>query len=142
TPWQFACQVAGHAVPDAPWLRALAAYQDRHAVEGRLPGVVFTSETLGDFLLWQLAPETPLFIYTHVHLFSPEHWQETLQVRSAGPAWRDILKHHRVNVLLIEADMHQQICAALRQEGGWRVLLDESGSPEKRDRRCRLFPAV
>jgi hypothetical protein len=65
-----------------------------------------------------------------------------VEVRASGPEWSDILKRHRVNVLLVEADMHPQICGALRQEAGWKVLLDESGSPEKRDRLCRLFLAV
>ena len=37
-------------------------------------GAIFSSELLGDYLLWGLAPKTPIIVYSHAHLFTPAYW--------------------------------------------------------------------
>jgi hypothetical protein len=142
TPWRLTYQLAHPASTDARGLPALQKHLAELYPGGRFIGCVFASETLGDLVLWDLAPRTPVFIYTHVHLFTPEHWQRCLAVRSGSPAGRAILDRYRVNLVVVEPDFNPRLCALLRHEGGWKVLVDESGHPDKRDPRQRLFIAV
>ena len=80
------------------------------------------------YLLWALAPESPVFIYTHVHLFRPESWRECSTVKFARPGWRDVLDGHRANLVVVEAEMYPELCALLHEDPDWLTLLDETGS--------------
>jgi hypothetical protein len=97
----------------------------------RQPGLgrtVFTSETLGDYVLWALRPEPPVrvFCYTHVHLLTPEHWRECMLVKSADHRWPEVLDRHGVQFLIVEAGLYgpliQQVQAASDR---WQVQATE-----------------
>lgn len=107
TPWQVAAQLtaATPREPAAPLpeLRALLA---ANYPGGRFTGTVFASETLGDFFYWDLGADTPVFIYTHVHLFTPRHWQECRTVRYGLAGWRQVLDRYGANLVVVEADRH------------------------------------
>jgi hypothetical protein len=142
TPWRLTYQLA-HPHDAGP--RGLPALQNLlagHYPGGRFTGCLFASETLGDLPLWDLAPEVPVFIYTHVHLFPPEHWERCRAVRSGSAAGQQILDQYHINLVLVESDFNARLCALLRQDQGWRVVLDERDDPVKRDPRQRLFIAV
>jgi hypothetical protein len=142
TPWRLTCQLA---YPDEARSRGMPALQkllDAHYPQGRFRGFIFASETLGDLVVWELANDVPVFIYTHVHLFTREHWQRCLAVRSGSPAWRAILERYRVNLVLVEPDFNPRLCTLLQQDPGWQVLVDDRGDPTRRDPRQKLFIAV
>jgi hypothetical protein len=92
------------------------AYADGDA---RLSPVVFASETMGDYLFWDLRNfRTPagapvrIFAYTHVHLLTPDHWKECLAVKFAEPSypghpgWKKILDEAKVNFVVVERDQY------------------------------------
>jgi hypothetical protein len=92
------------------------AYSDADA---RLSPVVFASETMGDYLFWDLrdfrsAAGDPLriFAYTHVHLLTPDHWRQCLVVKFADPAypghpgWKKILHEARADYVVVERDRY------------------------------------
>jgi hypothetical protein len=108
----------------------------------RYAGCIFASETLGDYLLWQLSPEIPVFVYTHVHLFQLPHWREAKAVREGTNAWRDTLDRRRVNLVVVEPSLNPRLCEQLRRDPDWHVVLDEANLPVKRDPRNRLFVAL
>ena len=141
TPWRLTYQLAHPAANDARGLPMLQTLLAEHYPEGRFTGCVFASETLGDLVLWDLAPRTPVFIYTHVHLFSPAHWQRCLAVRSGSPAASDPGPLSR-EPGGCRAGFQPAASPLPRQERGWKVLVDESVHPDKRDPRQRLFIAV
>jgi hypothetical protein len=100
----------------------------RHAVPR---GPVFASETLGDYLLWDLRLDPPVhvFCYTHVHLFTPEHWRECLAVKNGDPGWQAVLDRHRVQFVVVEAELHPRLVEHIRlcperweenKQVGWR----------------------
>jgi hypothetical protein len=132
TPWRLARQVAHPGDPSAAWLPGLPA----------AGGPVFASETLGDTFLWALPPERPVFVYTHVHLFSPEHWRECAVVKRGEPGWADVLARHRINLVVVESELHPQLRRGLWADPDWKVVLDEAGWTEKRDHRTRWMVAV
>jgi hypothetical protein len=142
TPWRIAAQLT--APPgDRTYLPELAdALRSNHYPGDRFQGRIFTSETQGDYLLWALPPEYPVLMYTHAHLFPPEHWQDCLTVMAGKPGWRAILDRHGVNLVVVEAEERPQLAAALRADADWQVIVDETGSPKKRDPRTRLFVAL
>jgi hypothetical protein len=77
------------------------------------PRVVFCSETLGDYLLWDArrpsaGPPVRLTAYTHVHLFRPEHWARCVLVKNAGPGWQQALDDMDVDFLVLEDDLYEQ----------------------------------
>jgi hypothetical protein len=77
------------------------------------PHVIFASETLGDYLLWDLGqqpqrPPTRLSCYTHVHLFKKEHWDDCMQVKNATRSWQQVLDAMGVDFLVLERDLYEQ----------------------------------
>jgi hypothetical protein len=89
--------------------------------EGKLGRCVFASETMGDYLLWDLRAEPPVhvFCYTHVHLFAPEHWRKALAVKSGDPGWQQILDDYRVEFVVLEPYRYS------RRMGGYSDLIDQ-----------------
>jgi hypothetical protein len=142
TPWQVAFQLEGpDGVTDEAFLQ-LRRYLRRYYPEGHFRGGIFTSETAGDYLVWALAPQTPLFIYTHVHLFPAQAWEDCVTIKHALPGWEEILKHHQVNLVVIEPELYPALRNALYGDAAWQLLLDEFKWPGKRDPRARLLVAV
>ncbi len=140
TPWKLADQLAG---PERPGeLPALAAALQERYPGGRLTGCLFASETLGDYLVWALAPGTDVFLYTHVHLFPFDVWRDCAAVKFAAADWREVLERRRVNLLAFEPDQYPQLHALVCQDADWLVVLDESGDPAKRDHCARHFVAL
>ena len=140
TPWKLAAQLTAPPGDKTYYPELSAALQGYP--EGRFQGRIFASETQGDYLLWALPPEYPVLVYTHVHLFSPEHWRDCLTVLAAEPGWRGVLDRHGVNLLVIEVEQHPQLTEALQADADWQIVLDETGLREKRDPRMRLLIAV
>lgn len=127
--------------PDRP-LPALADWLAVHAKDGNFPGRLFSSETQGDFLVWALPAELAPPIYTHVHLFTPEHWRQVYAVKSGLPETKAILDGWKVNLVAVEAELHVDLRRRLHADPAWQVVLDEFGDATKRDPRARLFIAV
>jgi hypothetical protein len=88
TPWQLAAQLQGKPGPDGEELPALGEALTKHYPHGRYRGPIFASETQGDYLVWALAPQHGIFLYTHVHLFPNEVWQQCTEVKFGLPSWR------------------------------------------------------
>jgi hypothetical protein len=66
---------------------------------------IFTSETLGDYLFWALPanPRRPtVFCYTHLHLFTTDHWQGCLKVKDGAAGWQKILDDHDIQYVAVE----------------------------------------
>jgi hypothetical protein len=142
TPWRQTYQLAQGKNADARGVPALQTVLNAGYPQGRFTGCVFASETLGDLVLWDLAPDVPVFVYSHVHLFSPQHWERCRAVRSGSAAALKILTQYHVNLVLVEPDFNLRLCARLRQDPAWKVLVDERDDPGKADPRYRLFVAV
>jgi hypothetical protein len=142
TPWQVAEQLRqpGAVVPDG--VPGLSEALARHYAGGRFTGGIFASETQGDYLVWALAPQTPVFMYTHVHLMTPEGWQLCRAVKRGSPAWRQILDAYGINLVVAEAEMYPVLCNLLHEDSAWVVLVDETGDPAKRDSRARIVIAL
>jgi hypothetical protein len=90
-----------------------------------LPRCVFASETLGEYLLWDLRLEPPvrIFCYTHVHLFTPEHWLECMTVKNGDPGWEAILDRHQVAFLVFEPDQHTHLAEQIRAAADrWEIV--------------------
>jgi hypothetical protein len=117
-----------------------------NAVNGPRPHVIFASETLGDYLLWDLGqrsfPESVrLSCYTHVHLFTKEHWDRCLQVKFASRDWQKVLDQMGADFLVLEESLYSQeqgnrassvsnliekVREASGPQGTWEVLSKDS----------------
>lgn len=107
----------------------------------RKSGLVFASETLGDFLAWRWKPRAPVLLHSHVHLLPPDHYDACVRVKWTLPGWEEQLDHWGVDLVLVEPVTHPRLCAKLRQKPGWTVILDESERVDMAPR-SRLFAAV
>jgi hypothetical protein len=89
---------------------------------------IFTSETLGDYLFWALPanPRRPtVFCYTHLHLFTTDHWQDCLTVKSGGTGWQKILDDHDIQYVAVErgrADYYKLIDLIEADKEHWEEL--------------------
>jgi hypothetical protein len=89
--------------------------------EGKLGRCVFASETMGDYLLWDLREVPPVYVfcYTHVHLFTKEHWQQAMAVKEGNPGWQQILDEHHVEFIVLEPYRYSS------RAGGYSDLIDQ-----------------
>jgi hypothetical protein len=141
TTWRLAEQLQAGGT-EGRWMPPLSRALKRYYPEGRYTGPILASESLGDYLFWALPPEWPMLIYTHLHLFPPDHWAECRTVLFAEPGWQEILDRHQVNLVVVEPESHAGLASALRQSPDWQVVLNETGSPAKRNPSLRLFVAL
>lgn len=108
---------------------------------GRYVGPIFCSESPGEFLLWSMPADTPAMMFNHAQLFVPKYWADCLAVKQGDPGWKAILDRARAGVVVVETDYHERLCAALRVDPDWVVVVDESQLPA-RDADARLLVAV
>ena len=142
TPWRLAAQLT--ADPDdktKPFPELAAALRSSYP-HGRFHGVIFASESQGDYLLWALPADYPVMLYTHVHLFSPRHWQECWTVKTGAGGWWEILDRHGVNLVIVEPERHPNLAQALRDDPAWQIVLDETGLSSKPDPMTRQLIAL
>ncbi len=127
TPWRLAIEIDGRG--KVKELAPLREVLKENYPDGKLTGSVFTSETLGDYLVWNLSDARALFVYSHAHLFPKSHWDEHLTLLSGSNNWREILDRHRINLVVIESALRKELAEKIRQDPGWKVVLDDkSGS--------------
>ncbi len=142
TAWPLAFQLQGVGRDDKPWLPELDQWLQTHYPEGKFRGMIFTSETAGDYLVWALPRNMPVFAYCHVHLFTPEHWQLVKIVRAGAPAWRQVLDRNKINMVVVEPDTNRRLRDLLYQDPDWQILHDETDDPGVVDPRTWLLIAV
>jgi hypothetical protein len=149
TPWRLAAQLKAKSQdskPLADWLAKQLA--------GRFHGRIFASESQADYLLWALPAGTvvserfPLdwqmriFVYTHVHLFPREIWEEAQRVKSGAPDWQEILDRRGVNLIIFECEEHPGLRARLHEaKDKWVIVRDEYRATKIRDPRMRIMIA-
>jgi hypothetical protein len=142
TPWRLALDLQQDAARKEPWSPALNTWLAKHYPQGRFQGAVFTSETMGDYLVWALPEDMPVFIYAHVHLFTKEHWQRCAAVRYGTEHWAKVLDAYHINLIVVEAELNQNLRKQLAASSEWQIIVDESENSSKMDKRCRLLIAV
>ncbi len=102
--------------------------REQYARDPSLKRVIFTSETVGDYLLWDLRLDPPVrvFCYSHVHLLTPEHWQECLKVKFGDAGWEEILDRHGVQFLVVEnMALYDPLMEEVRAaKDRWEVVFD------------------
>ena len=98
-------------------------------IDGKLSRSIFTSETVGDYLLWDLRLNPPVKItcYTHVHLLPTDHWQRCLIVKEGRPGWQDELDRWRVQFLVIEPAINPVLARHIRESPEHWVVVPNMG---------------
>jgi hypothetical protein len=123
----FRREVAKHVSEKTPW--QVADYlRERYTADTTLSRCIFTSETTGDYLFWDLRLDPPVrvFCYTHVHLLTEGHWKECMQVKFAEPGWESILEREGVQFLIVEnMPLYKQLMDAVQAAGArWKVVCE------------------
>lgn len=139
TPWPQALAITdSDAIAGSKLVEAITA----HYPDGRFSGGIFANETLGDFFLWRLTAPVPIYMYSHVHLFSPEQWGRYVAIRDARGGWEPLLDRAAINLVVLYAEQKLPLQNQLRRSPGWLVVTDETGDRSKPDPRNRLFVAL
>ncbi len=142
TPW-FLAQALKHSDAEkAKILPLLTEELQKSYAHGRYQGVILAREILGDYLVWSLPRDMPVLVYSHVHCFSEEVWQDYLRGTRGRLGWWEVLDRRRINLVLLDPELGPELALLLRQDAAWRVVLDETGDARKPDPRTRLFIAV
>ena len=93
--------------------------------DGKLSRSIFTSETVGDYLLWDLRLNPPVKItcYTHVHLLPVEHWARCLRVKDGEDGWQEELDRWKVQFVVIEPAINPGLARRIRESPErWEVV--------------------
>jgi hypothetical protein len=104
---------SGGASPSRRWPPVVPLDADALRPDGPRPHVIFASETLGDYLLWQTGREKSplpvrLICYSHVHLFTEPQWARCMQVKLANRGWQETLDTMGADVLVLEEALYSQ----------------------------------
>lgn len=129
TPWRLARQLRHPADPDAAWNPELARILRENYPGGRFVGSVMATPMMGDYLMWELSPETPV-TYAHMHLFPPDYWDELGTVGRGAPGWWEVLDKYDVNLIVVEAEYSGGLRDELRKSPAWKIVVDETGQEE------------
>ncbi len=139
TPWVQAFAITQpDRIADAPLTKAIR----KTFAEGRFTGAIYAGDTLGDFFLWQLPSPAPIYMYSHVQLFSSDQWQRYTLIRDCQDSWRKELDRARINLIVVRPAVEPSICQTMRTDANWTVVTDEADLTTKRDPRNRLFVAL
>jgi hypothetical protein len=128
-PWRVALQLRARDDTAEPWFPALAARLKGSYPEGRFTGLVFTTETTGDFLLWALFDEWQVFMYSQVQFFGARQWGDYQEIRHAKPEWWEVLDRRGVNLIVIERAEAPEFAAVLGRDPAWEILQGAEGGP-------------
>jgi hypothetical protein len=110
-------------------LREAQLLKERYARDPGRGRVVYTSETLGEYLLWDLRLEPPVrvFAYTHAHLLTRAHWREWLQIKAGEPGWQEILDRHGVDYLVVERSRFEELVGMVKAAAErWEIVTDDA----------------
>ncbi|WP_020468306.1 hypothetical protein [Zavarzinella formosa] len=134
TPWRLAWELLDSKESShGGWIPELRTEINRQFPDGKFKGVIFSSETQGDFLVWALPPEMPVTLFTHAHVFSKQHWDVCLNVKAGEPDALEILKRFDARLLIVETDTHGKLCQIIRDSEDWIVVVDEIPPPHPPD---------
>lgn len=142
TPWQVVAEL--HATPKqkGTWLPELAHALSEYYPQGQFRGAIFSSELLGDYLLWGLAPETLIIAYSHAHLFTSAYWMHFRMTKAGMNGYDHFFNHYHVNMVVIEAELYPDLCRLLTRDPAWLIVLNETGTHKKLNRRGHLLVAL
>jgi hypothetical protein len=129
TPWRLAFELTADPTEAGRWMPALHDALREHYPGGRYRGAIFSSETQGDFLIWALPPDLPALMFTHAHVFTPQHWEAGRNVKMPNPGWQDFLARHRTNLIVVETETHPELADKLRNDPEWIVVHDGPSAP-------------
>ncbi len=126
TPWKLAKEIND---PDSVnELKPLAEVIAEKYPNKEFEGVIYASDLLGEYLLWELPEKFPVFAYTHAHLFPEEHWNKYLRVSHGKKGWQKILDRHAVNLIVVEPSVRKNLVRQVRSNPNWKVVLDEGAN--------------
>jgi hypothetical protein len=124
TPWRVALQLRANSAVRQGIMPPLAARLRESYPDSRFTGVILTTETTGDFLLWMLPAEWPVFIYDELTCFPAKHWQECQAIYNARADWWELLDRRRINLIVVEHERAGKLAAALHEDSDWEILPD------------------
>jgi hypothetical protein len=81
-----------------------------------------------------------VMVYSHVHVFPANYWDEYMEVLFAHPGWKRVLERHGVNLIISQVEQRQDLLDAVKADPEWDVILDQSQQPI--NRWYRLFVAL
>jgi hypothetical protein len=131
TPWRLALELNAGPSDEGRWLPALREAIRANYPNGQYRGPIFSSETQGDFLVWALPPDRPVLMFTHAHVFPFEYWEACRDVKAGNPGWREFLAQKGANLIVVEADSHEELATELRKDPDWIVVQEGPNQPGK-----------
>jgi hypothetical protein len=122
TPWQLAEQLdQQEPLPSLPWPELQTVLQ-KHYPAGRFQGTIYTSPTMGDYLIWRMPRSIPISLYTHGHLISAEYWNNSAVIFNTLPGWWEMLDRYETNMIIVEAFAFNSIREQIEKDPNWQVI--------------------
>jgi hypothetical protein len=70
------------------------------------------------------SPGTPVFIDSRIELFPERTWNEYHSIMAGREGWQELLDHHQVDVVVLEAGMAGLLSRISQDAGWWEVYRD------------------
>jgi hypothetical protein len=113
----------GRGRPDAQVLsndtpRELADWMQAHRISGR----IFAPMDWADYLVWRNGPAIEPMVHSHVHLITPEVWQDFLAIDAGKPDWLSVADRHRLRYLVISRLRHEHLAQLIIASPRCRIV--------------------
>jgi len=90
-----------------------------------LTGRIFTPMDWADYLLWRNPGAIEPLVYSHVHLTSPELWQDFLLIRRGDERWLRVADHYGLKYLVTSRARNRRLAESAARQTRCRVLHDD-----------------
>jgi hypothetical protein len=106
--------------PDEP--RAAVAWLRESGFAGR----IFQPMEWGSYLSWHLYPQATIFADGRIDSFPNPVWNDYVTIGSAGAGWQSLLDRYRIDCVVWDPKLSQQLPLALRSSGRWEQVESDS----------------
>jgi hypothetical protein len=89
------------------------------------PGLVFTPQWWGDWIVRDGPPEIRPFMTSNIHLAPRQVWVDYLRILGVGPGWQQVLGRYAVETVIVDKRQSPELLRVLQKDTGWRLLYDD-----------------
>jgi len=101
--------------------RQVAEFMNHRGLKGR----IFAPMDWADYLVWRTHGTVEPLVHSHVHLISPEVWQEFLAIDQGSSQWLPIAQRNEIRYLVLSRGRHQRLAAAVFAAAGCRLVYED-----------------
>jgi hypothetical protein len=100
----------------------------RFMLTERLPNPIFNAMSFGSYLIWEAAPEYPVFIDPRIDLYKPDVILDYITTSGGGENWQETLDRYGVQTIMASPSEQKGLIERLDQSEAWLRIYTDSAA--------------